>query len=373
MLCYHPGSLRILLDYRPALRHRTGVGEYAHQMAAALSRQAGTHDEIVLFSSSWKDRLSPGVIPGAATVDARIPVSLLNLAWHRLEAPAVERLAGPADVAWSMHPLLMPAAKAAQVVTVYDLFFLDHPEATVREVRRDYVSLAAAHAQRAEAVITISEYTKAQIVSRFGVAADRVTVCFPGPPSVSPRSEPLAGGPILHVGTVEPRKNTGALVDAYVDLSRTRPSLPPLVFAGSIDPRERRHDVPGIRYVGYVSDEAKHVLYREASMLVVPSLDEGFGIPVLEAMTFGVPVVSAARGALPEVLGEAGMLVPAATPEEFRQGLAQAIARLLDEADLRRSFAARGVARAREFSWDASAARARRALADAVARRKARR
>ena len=373
MLWYHPASLRILLDYRPALRHRTGVGEYAHQMAAALTRQAGTHDQIMLFSSSWKDRLSPGVVPGAATVDARIPVSLLNLAWHRLESPAVERLAGPADVAWSLHPLLMPASRAAQVVTVYDLFFLDHPQATVREVRRDYVSLAAAHAQRADAVITISEYTKARIVSRLGVAADRVTVCHPGAPSVSPRSDSANVGPILHVGTVEPRKNTGALIDAYADLSRTRASLPPLVFAGIIDRPERPDDVPGVQYRGYVSDDAKHALYREASMLVVPSLDEGFGIPVLEAMTAGVPVIAAARGALPEVLGEAGVLVDFTTVEEFRRGLAEAIARVLDDSGLRGDLAARGIARARMFNWDVSASRAREAFLEAIARRKVRR
>ena len=77
---YHPASLRIVLDYRPALRHRTGVGEFAHQMAAALQRQAGGRDEVTLFSSSWKDRLAPDVIPGARTLDARVPVSVLNVA-----------------------------------------------------------------------------------------------------------------------------------------------------------------------------------------------------------------------------------------------------------------------------------------------------
>lgn len=365
--------MRILLDYRPALRHRTGVGEYAHQMAAALARQAGTHDEVVLFSSSWKHRLPPGAVQGAATVDARIPVTLLNLAWHRLETPAVERLAGPADVAWSMHPLLMPSTGAAQVVTVHDLFFLDRPEATVREIRRDYAALAARHASRADAVIAVSEYTKAQVVSRLGVSSDRVTVCPSGAPSVPQRPEPSVVGPILHVGTVGPRKNTRALVEVFAELTRSRSPLPPLVFAGRIERRDGPADVPGVRYLGYVSDDQKHALYREASMLVVPSLDEGFGIPVLEAMTAGVPIVAAARGALPEVLGDAGLLVEASSPEQFRRDLAQAIARLLDDAELRRGLAARGVARSRAFSWDTSAARAREALVNAVERRKARR
>jgi glycosyltransferase involved in cell wall biosynthesis len=262
----------------------------------------------------------------------------------------------------------MPASHAAQVITIYDLFFLDHPEATTREVRRDYAPLAADHASRADAVVTISRYTRAQIVSRLGVPAERVTVCHPGAPAISPRPEPEPLGPILHVGTVEPRKNVEALLEAYAELSRTR-SAPPLVFAGRIE--GRKPDAPaGVRFLGYVPGEIKNGLYREASMLVVPSLDEGFGIPVVEAMAMGVPVVAAARGALPEVLGDAGILVDT---HSFIGSLAAAMRRVLDDAALRRELAARGLARAQLFTWDASAAAAREALADAVERRKARR
>jgi hypothetical protein len=121
--------LRILLDYRPALRERSGVGEYIHEIAAALMRRLGPSDALTLFSSSWKDRLDAR-IPGARVVDARVPVRLLNLAWHRLGWPPIERLAGPIDIAHSAHPLLMPARAATQIVTIYDLDFLDHPERT---------------------------------------------------------------------------------------------------------------------------------------------------------------------------------------------------------------------------------------------------
>ncbi|MEO6214234.1 MAG: glycosyltransferase family 1 protein, partial [Vicinamibacterales bacterium] len=299
-------GVRILLDYRPALRNRTGVGEFAHNMAAALARLGGTADRITLFSSSWKDRLPADRIPDTTVLDSRIPVAALNFMWHRLQWPPVERLGGRPHVAWSLHPLLMPSSQAAQVITIYDLYFLEHPEAAVREVRRDYASLVVDHAHRADAIIVCSEYTRAQVILRLGVAPAKITVCVPGAPAWTPREEPATAGPILHVGTLEPRKNIPVLVKAYLDLLRARPDAPPLVLAGgaghfnALDLNEdtellRTH----VKVLGYVSDEQKLRLYREASMVVLASIDEGFGLPALEAMTLGVPVVASSRGSLP--------------------------------------------------------------------------
>ena len=126
--CYDAARVRILLDYRPALRQRTGVGQYVHELAAAMLPRLRPGESLVLFSSSWKDRLEPHRLPGASVVDVRVPVRVLNLAWHRLEWPPVERFAGAVDVAHSTHPLLLPSRhRAVKVVTVYDLDFLDHP------------------------------------------------------------------------------------------------------------------------------------------------------------------------------------------------------------------------------------------------------
>ncbi|MBA3298041.1 MAG: glycosyltransferase family 4 protein [Acidobacteria bacterium] len=367
--------MRILLDYRPALRNRTGVGEFAHHMAAALAHRGGPADQVTLFSSSWKDRLAADGIPDALALDSRIPVSVLNFAWHRLGWPPVELLGGRADVAWSLHPLLMPSSKAAQVVTIHDLYFLDHPDATAREVRRDYAGLVAAHARRADAIIVISEYTRDQVISRLNVPAAKITVCTPGAPSWAPRDEPAATGPVLHVGSLEPRKNIAALVKAYLELVKGNAATPPLILAGQGDfalllPRDdselmRTH----VKVLGYVSDEERLRLYREASMLVMASSDEGFGIPALEAMTLGVPVVASSRGSLPEVIGDAGLL---ADPDD-RRAFAAAMRRLLEDPVLRRDLAHRGIDRSRRFDWNASAARAREAFEVAVERRRARR
>lgn len=349
--------MRILLDYRPALRQRTGVGEYVHHLAGALLHHLAAGDELTLFSSSWKDRLGQPIV-GTRPLDRRIPVQVLNLLWHRLEWPPIEALGGEADVAWSLHPLMIPSRRAAQVVSLMDLHVFEHPELTAAEIRRDYATLAPSHLKRADAVITISEYTRSRAAERFGIPLEKITVCYPGAPAWPPRPDPAPGGPILHVGTLEPRKNIPALLRAYAELLRRRPDAPPLVFAGrvlpvaSLLPQGMLDALEGrVRYPGYVSEDEKLRLYREASMLVVGSTDEGFGIPAVEAMTLGVPVVATTLGALPEVVGDAALLADPSDTSAY----ATAMERVLSDASLRQDLRARGIQQASRFRWDTSA------------------
>ena len=365
--------MRILLDYRPALRARTGVGHYVHELAAALQPQLQSGESLALFSSSWKDRLSPGAIPGAATVDARVPVRALNFAWHRLEWPPIEQFAGPVDIAQSAHPLLMPTRRAAQAVVVYDLDFLDHPERTRAEIRRDYPALARSHAARASLVVVISNYTARLVRERLGVPDGRIVICRPGaPPWQTPGIESPSNA-ILFVGTIEPRKNLPVLFAAYARVLAARPGGPPLVLAGGMVEQSRsilehveRHPIlkGRVRTLGYVTDAERRRLYAEASMLVVPSLDEGFGMTALEALHSGVPVIASNRGALPEVVGDAGLLFDPAD----EQALAGAIASVLADPTARQRLGAAGRARARQFSWRASAASLLDAYRDVHAR-----
>jgi glycosyltransferase involved in cell wall biosynthesis len=352
------------------------VGEYAHQLATALVPLLQGNGRVTVFSSSWKDRLAPEAVPGADAVDARAPVRVLNRLWHRWEWPPVEVFSGPVDVAHAMHPLLIPSRHAAQVVTIHDLYFLDRPESTAAEIRRDYPALAAAHARRADAVIVVSEYTASQVQSRLGIARERISICPPGAPSWSPRAAPGSPGPVLFVGTIEPRKNVAALLTSYATLMSMLPDAPPLMLAGGVSadsaPLLAQLARPPLlgraRHLGYVSDDQRAALYRSASVLVLPSLNEGFGLPALEAMSIGVPVVAANRGALPELVGDAGLLVE---PDDT-DGIASAIARLLTEPDLASRSAERGIARARQFTWAATAARLVAAYRAAIERRSAR-
>jgi glycosyltransferase involved in cell wall biosynthesis len=365
--------VRILFDYRAALRDRTGVGQFAHGLAAALQAALPPGDTLSLFSSSWKDRLAPDAVPGAARVDARVPVRALNYGWHRLGWPPCEWLAGPADVVHALHPLRIPSRSAATVVTIHDLYFLDHPEQTQAEIRRDYAALAGRHAREADAVVVISHYTRRTAIERLGVDPARVAVCLPGAPDWPRRPEPPPG-PILFVGTLEPRKNLPGLVAAYSRLLAAWPEAPDLVVVGraegpGLDALQPGAAASRIRLRGYVSEAEKRQLYHEALMLVIPSFDEGFGLPALEAMTLGLPVVAARRGALPEVLGAAAVYVDPDDPASIAEGMRA----MGQDAALRAALADEGVRRAATFRWQVGAERVLDAYREAIARRKGRR
>jgi glycosyltransferase involved in cell wall biosynthesis len=369
--------VRILVDYRPALRARTGVGEYMHELVRAYA--AAHDDEIAVFTSSWKDRpaAATGSQLGARVIDRRVPVRVLNFLWHRLEWPPVEMLAGNVDIVHAAHPLLIPSRHAARVVTVHDLFFLSTPAQTRAEVRRDYVPLAARHARRADAVITPSHYTGSLVVERCGVAPDRVHVC----PFGAPRWRTLghvpnlpADGYLLFVGTLERRKNVGTLLDAYTRLLRAVPDAPRLVLAGGATSdaaawlaRLAAEPLKGhVEHIGYFAQERREALYAGARALLLPSLDEGFGIPALEAMSAGVPVIASNRGALPEVVGEGGTLLDATDVEQW----AAAMERLVRDDDWAAAQGQAGLARARAFNWASTAVLLRQAYVDAMARRR---
>jgi glycosyltransferase involved in cell wall biosynthesis len=375
--------VHVLLDYRPALRERSGVGEYVHELAAALAARAGPGQTLALFTSSWKDRPAPdlqGALPGVTIHDRRVPVRVLNWCWHRAGVPSVERLTGSRfDVVHAAHPLLIPARDAATVVTIHDLEFLDRPAQTHAEIRRDYATLARAHAQRADAVLTSSQHSADRIVEVLAVPAERVVVATPGPPrwaTAARRTPRDAAGYLLFIGTLQPRKNVGTLLDAYERLLARRPDLPLLKVAGRAGPSARawlrRMAEPPlaghVEHVGYVPDAARRALFEGASALIIPSWHEGFGLPALEAMSLGLPVVASNRGALPEVLDDAGVFV---SPEDA-DALAEAIRRVLEDRGFAEACAQKGLARAAGFSWKRAADIVWALYADIVGRRQLR-
>jgi glycosyltransferase involved in cell wall biosynthesis len=369
--------VRIVIDYRPALRARTGVGEYIHQAIKALARTG--EDEITLFSSSWKDRPAPDLrseLPNVRVVDQRIPVRALNMAWHRLGWPAVETVAGGTyDIAHSPHPLMLPSRSAAQLVTIHDVHFLSHPERTSQEIRRDYPSLAGTHARRADRIIVSSHFAAGEVQSAFDVDAGRIAVCPAGAPEWS---NSVRGGDtngyILFMGTLDARKNIGGLLHAYAQLLARKAATPRLVIAGGAGPDSAtwleqiaRPPLAGhVEYLGYVATDRRESLFRGARLFVLPSFEEGFGLPALEAMAAGVPVVASARGALPEVVGDAGLLID---PDDTTS-LADALERIVSDNTLRENLSRRGIEQAARFSWTRTAADIRQAYQDALLARR---
>ena len=371
--------MRIVIDYRPALRARTGVGEYIHQAIKALAQT--TADEITLFSSSWRDRPAPDLaseLPHVRIVDQRIPVRALNVAWHRLGWPPVEAVAGGSyDVAHSPHPLLLPSRAAAQIVTIHDLYFLSHPERTSQEIRRDYPALAAVHARRADRIIVSSSFAAGEVQRTFQVGGDKIAICPAGAPEWQRRgSGGDADGYILFMGTLDARKNIGGLLNAYGQLLSRMPSAPRLVIAGGasagaarwLDEIARPPLAGHVEYLGYIPSDRRESVFRGARLFVLPSFEEGFGLPALEAMAAGIPVVASNRGALPEVVGDAGLLIDPGATGAFTE----AIERIITDATLRQTLSHRGVERAAQFSWKRTASQIRQAYEDAILARRER-
>jgi glycosyltransferase involved in cell wall biosynthesis len=251
---------------------------------------------------------------------------------------------------------------------------LHHPERTRGEIRRDYPTLARQHAHRADHIIVVSEFTAGQVQEHLGVARDRISVCSSGAPDWQPRAGAPSDGYVLFFGTLEPRKNVGALLDAYERLAARRRDLPKLVLAGQatdeakpwLDRLQRSPLRKHVEHRGYIESTNRRALYEGAALLVQPSFDEGFGLPVLEAMTLGIPVVASNAGALPEVLGDAGPLVDPRQPDE----IAAAIERVIDDSAYAAEMRARGLRRAATYRWDRTAGMVQHAYERAIEHRR---
>lgn len=269
---------------------------------------------------------------------------------------------------WPSPPKRRRAAPGA-VVFVHDLAFKLRP-AEVPWQQRLYMGAVLGRSLRdASAVLVPSEATRRDLLATYPITGLRSRVHVV-PEGVTPEVQPgllpprLAPGFILAVGTIEPRKNYPRLIAAYRHLRREsvplllgdQPGVPELVIAGRPgwaygDTLERIKGERGVRYLGHVDDATLSALYRSASILAFPSLYEGFGLPLLEAMAHGLPAVVGNAGALPELAAGAAIVVD---PMDV-QSIAAGLERLLDDASLREKLGAVGRQRAAEFTWERAA------------------
>lgn len=361
---------RLCIDGRRVPGAPTGVARYAANLRAALTQAGAT--PLRLVDSDWGDVAPPR--PGLAALLGRMAVA----AWPRarrarlsadnvLIADDIFRQAqrhfdlygrllevdfpGPAGVMHWTYPLPLYVRGWRNLYTVHDLIPVLQPELTAIGTAR-YARLLHAIARRADRIVTVSEAVRQDLIGWLGYPADRVVDCGQG---IGPTAPPAGALPpglapddfFLFIGTVERRKNISRLIEAYRRAGLTRR----LVLVGPHGWQADRicaegRKVPGVLSLGYQPPEMVARLLADAAALLFPSLAEGFGIPVIEAMAAGTPVLTTARGALAEVAGEAALLVEPIDVEAIAEGIAQ----LDRDPDLRARLAAAGLDRARTYS-----------------------
>jgi glycosyltransferase involved in cell wall biosynthesis len=367
--------LSLASSYRQA-----GVSRYITELVRHLAAEPGPHEYVVFTPPHGLGALA--VPPSVQVAPSRLPTQRppVRIAWEQAAAPvlaAARRLDlfhAPVNVA----PLALPCRT---IVTIHDLAFLLYPERLTPARRRYLALMTRLSARRAARVIAVSAQTARDVVARLGVPAERVVV-VPEAAAEHFRPEPDAAALaafrhakgvseqyVLFVGTLEPRKNVPALLRAFARVAGEFPGVQ-LVIAGGRgwldDEIFALHAALGLGarvcFPGFVPPEELPRWYQAATVFVYPSLYEGFGLPPLEALACGTPVIASNTSAIPEVVGDAGLLVD---PRD-EAALAAALRALLADPARRAALRAAGLARAARFSW-ARVARETRAVYAALA------
>ncbi|MCL5264947.1 MAG: glycosyltransferase family 4 protein [Chloroflexi bacterium] len=369
--------MRIGIDYTAAVNQGAGIGRYVRGLVGSLA-SLDHSNEYVLFYSYRQQKKPKLVLAERPNFRERaLPVSdkFLAILWHRLGIPLpVDLLTGQVDVFHSPDFVLPPVRRASKVLTVHDLSYLLFPECADEGLRSYLERAVPSSIARADIITADSINTRKDLICLLDAPPERVEVVYGG---VEERFKPLNGNGdalpatrrkyglnypfVLSVGVIEPRKNLARLLQAYA-LLRLRPDFEhKLVIAGAkgwlcddlfrmVQELRLSKDVV---FLGHVSDADLVALYNLADVFAYPSLYEGFGFPVLEAMACGTPVVSSNSSSLPEVVGDAGLMVP---PEDV-EAIAGAIERMLSDSQLARDSRAKGLERAKGFTWHRAAER----------------
>jgi glycosyltransferase involved in cell wall biosynthesis len=345
--------VRILLDATPLLLRSAGIKAYTYHWIQHLLEQAG-NEEILTFPRLGKlgaldherSMLSPArTYPHLALVwlaNAVPGVSLLS--WGTLGADILH-------VSTLIHN---PPRNSRLTATIHDLTCRLMPELHTPANRSADESFTKNVLRRAARLIAVSENTKADAVRLVGLDPERIQVIYSGVPEVYFGAQPASAERpyVLFVGTIEPRKNIDTLLDGWQTFAGRRDF--DLVIAGASGwsgekTLARLASKPaGVRYLGYVSEDELPGLTAGATAFIYPSLYEGFGFPVAQALAAGVPVITSNTSCLPEIAGDGALLVDPRSPAEIQT----ALERLLTSAALRQQLRAAGVARAQRYRWE---------------------
>lgn len=360
-----PSTTCVALDVGPLHGPRTGVATAVDGMVRGLGQLADP-PAVLPYLVSFRAR------PAGDVRRLPVPAALAMRAWSCSDLPRADRWLRPAEVVHGTN-YTVPPSRLPRVVSVYDCWFLRHPDEVHPDVRRagSVLRRAVAGGAMVHASSTTTEHAVRDLLG-----TDRVrTIPLGAPPPTPPPASTARPFPelegrelVLALGTLEQRKNLPALVRAFGLLADERPEARLVLAGGAGDAAAAvddailslpRHLTSHVVLTGRVDDAAKSWLLHRARVLAYPSLDEGFGFPLLEAMAVGLPVVASTAGSIPEVAGDAALLVPADDVE----GLAGALGRSLDDEALRTRLLGAGHARVAAHDWATTA----RSLADLYA------
>jgi len=369
-------AMRICLDCTPLLGPSAGVKTYLWYLNRHLRSLPGAQQVLSFplplngrsFLNQGSQLNHEGSVFGPHATTA---YSVLARSFSLERSPLPSLLGTWVDVFHASNLARHPPSNTCLTATMFDATCWRMPEMHTSATVRNEMVFAERILQHARGVIAISESTRRDAVEYLGLDPDRVVTIYPGVAdayfeSIEPetlsglrRKYRLPERYILFVGTIEPRKNVDRLLDAYLQLPAPLRDEVPLLLAGmegwasELTIARLRSLSPQVRYLGYVPELELHALTAGAEVLAYPSLYEGFGLPVAQAMAAGVPVITSPCGALAEVTGGAALLVDPLSPGE----IAAALARILTSASLRQELTRRGRNRAQRFRWQVSAPR----------------
>src|SRR5580704_6059240 len=346
--------MRILIDATPLLLRSVGIKTYLYHWIQHLCQQAG-NEQILTFPRL--DKLAPLDHERSILTPLQTFTKLGLLHFANLAPTLAGWVIPKADVFHVSNQIRNPPRKTKLTATIYDLTSRLMPELhTSANVRADE-SLAKNIFQKADALIAISENTRADAIRLLGLNPKRIQVIYPGVPEVyfGAQPRPVERPYVLYVGTIEPRKNVDTLLDAWQGF-RLRNDFDLLIVGslgwGSEKTMARLASRPeGVRYLGYIPEDELPGLTAGATAFLYPSLYEGFGIPVAQAMAAAVPVITSNTSCLPEVAGDGALLVDPKSAGEMQA----AIEKLLTSPTLQQQLRTAAVAKSREYRWEVCA------------------
>ena len=365
--------MKVCVDVSAAVHRRAGLGRYAQELTAALVEQ-GEHEYIAFYHQRGEAHLEPPIdrLPRITTRLSVKPWRLTTMLAY-FTSLGMDRLLPDVDLFHGTEHLLPRLRRVRTVFTLHDLIFRFDPDSHL-PLNRIYLNLMVPRfLKAADAIIVVSECTQRDAVRLYGVPSERIHVI---PEGVHPRFRPIAdltrlaavrdkyGLPsrfVLHVGTIEPRKNLPMLMKSWEavkseergrdDLKLVIAGKPGWLYKETFATADRLGLADDVIFTGYMEDADLPVLYNAATALAMPSRYEGFGLPIAEAMACGTPVVCSDVSSLPEVAGDAALLVP---PDDVR-GWVEALTHVISDEGLRGTLREKGLKQAAKFSWERAA------------------